>query len=301
MPEKTVRPRKPNRTNVRLYFRLGMRALALVAPAKAEKVALDLFGTPRRPRRPSDPAAGLPGERFTVQVGPDTVAAWSWGQGPTVVLTHGWSGHAGQMASFVAPLVKAGYRAVAFDHPAHGQSGGRRATYDLLARSLATVVEQVGPVAAVVAHSLGATGTILALTRGLPVDRVVLVAPPAEPPTYARAFGRAIGLPPARIEGMIERIRILNGGSLDSLDSRRLVPQLRARALVIHDPDDPEVPFAHGAAIAEAWPGSRLERAPGLGHHRVLRDPGVIDAAVAFVRGYTEPPCEVRTPSASSA
>lgn len=279
--------KKPqNRTTVRLFFRLGMRALALVAPQKAEKVALDLFARPRRPRQPSDPMTGLPSHRFTVDVGGDALAAWEWGQGPTVILTHGWSGHSGQMAAFVAPLVRAGYHVVAFDHPAHGQSAGKRATYHSLALALEVVGRRVGPVEAIIAHSLGATGAILALTRGLAAERVVLVAPPAESPSFARAFGHAIGLPRARIEGMIERIRVLNGGSFDSLDSPRLATGLRARALVIHDAEDPDVPFAHGAAIASAWPGGRIERVEGLGHHKVLRDPAVIETAVAFVRAH---------------
>jgi pimeloyl-ACP methyl ester carboxylesterase len=62
------------------------------------------------------------------------------------------------------------------------------------------------------------------------------------------------------------------------------VAPLRARALVIHDRGDRDVPFAQGAAIAAAWPGARLHAVEGLGHYRVLRDPAVIEAAVAFLR-----------------
>jgi pimeloyl-ACP methyl ester carboxylesterase len=185
----------------------------------------------------------------------------------------------------VAPLVEAGYHVVAFDHPAHGQSGGTRATYPKFTEALMTVARRVAPVHAVVAHSMGSTATILALARGLAVQRVVLVAPPAESMMYAWAFGRAIGLPERRTAGMIERIRILLGGSLDVLDAPRVAAGFQTPALVFHDREDPDVPYSHGQAIAAAWPGARLETVTGLGHNRVLRDPAVIQRTVDFVSG----------------
>jgi pimeloyl-ACP methyl ester carboxylesterase len=276
-----------------------MRVLSWIAPRRAEELALDLFSTPRRPGVLAEPDAGLPAHRFTLPVGGHQVVAWDWGRGPTVILTHGWSGHAGQMAAFVQPLVRAGYHVVAFDHPAHGQSGGKRATYLSLTEALTAIAKRVEPVHAIIAHSLGSTATILAVSRGLSVERVVLVAPPAESPMYARAFGRAIGLPPERIEGMIDRIRVMVGGNLDDLDARRLAARLRAPALIIHDPEDREVPIAHGEAIAAAWPGARLARVSGLGHHRLLRDPAVIETAVAFVRGASAEPVAAPVPARS--
>ncbi|MGZ5446135.1 MAG: alpha/beta hydrolase [Thermoanaerobaculia bacterium] len=60
--------------------------------------------------------------------------AWSWGEGPAVLLVHGWGGHAAQFQSFVEPLVRAGFRAIAFDAPSHGSSGAppRHAPVDVL-------------------------------------------------------------------------------------------------------------------------------------------------------------------------
>jgi pimeloyl-ACP methyl ester carboxylesterase len=53
--------------------------------------------------------------------------------------------------------------------------------------------------------------------------------------------------------------------------------------LLLHDPEDREVPFADGLALAEAWPGARLEPLVGAGHTRALRHPDVISRAVGFV------------------
>ncbi|MGZ8398366.1 MAG: alpha/beta fold hydrolase, partial [Gemmatimonadales bacterium] len=63
-----------------------------------------------------------------------------------------------------------------------------------------------------------------------------------------------------------------------------LARRMTAAALVIHDRDDPDVPYAHGEEIAAAWPGAELLTTSGLGHRAVMRDPKVIQRTVAFLR-----------------
>jgi pimeloyl-ACP methyl ester carboxylesterase len=68
-----------------------------------------------------------------------------------------------------------------------------------------------------------------------------------------------------------------------TLDARRAAASLRVPALIVHDPEDREVPWAHGAEIANAWMGSRLLQADGLGHNRLLRDPRILAATTDFI------------------
>ena len=42
-----------------------------------------------------------------------------------------------------------------------------------------------------------------------------------------------------------------------------------------------------GAAITRAWPGAELVTTTGLGHHRIVSDPGVIRQVVAFLGSST--------------
>ena len=53
--------------------------------------------------------------------------------------------------------------------------------------------------------------------------------------------------------------------------------------LIIHDSSDREVPSDHAKRLHRAWPASRLLLVDGLGHQRLLRDPEVVAAAVAFL------------------
>ena len=52
---------------------------------------------------------------------------------------------------------------------------------------------------------------------------------------------------------------------------------------IFHDREDREVPWAQAQALAERWPGSRLNTTVGLGHKRIIKDPDVIAYAVRFI------------------
>jgi pimeloyl-ACP methyl ester carboxylesterase len=305
MPAPTVVPFLKKSTNGRLLRRLlqaNFRALGRLAPAASDKWAATLFSTPRRRRRPPEPGTpGLSAERFRVTSGDVELAAWSWGQGPAVVLSHGWNGNAAQLSSFIRPLLDAGFRVVAFDQPAHGHSTGRRTNLPQMAQALQSMVRAVGPLHAVVAHSLGATAASLALFDHLPAQRAVLVAPPAAPPYFAQRLAQYLGLSPERTEGMLAQLQRNVGIHLDSLDIRSIAGWMRQPVLILHDVQDREVPFAHGRAIAEAWPNARFVPLERLGHTRPLSDAGVVRQAVDFVREGTAVPGALASGTGASA
>jgi pimeloyl-ACP methyl ester carboxylesterase len=223
------------------------------------------------------------GKRFEVETSTGAVAAWHYGEGPTVVVAHGWNGAATQLFRLIARLVRGGFEVVAFDQPAHGLSGGTHTDVAEMADALRSVAFRVRPVHAVVAHSLGGTAAALAIARGAAIPRAVLIAPPVELPFFARAFAGSVGLSSARADGILSKLQAVMGPP-DALDLLRLAPSQRAPLLVLHDRADREVPFAHSEALVSKWPGARLEPLSNLGHRRMLREPRVLDAIVDFLR-----------------
>jgi pimeloyl-ACP methyl ester carboxylesterase len=258
-----------------------------LAPEVVEEDAVRRFTTPTRARAGQEArepeVASLHAQRATVQTPSGGLAVWEWGEGPTVLLVHGWNGGAAQLSGFVGPLVRAGFRVVAFDQPAHGKSTGETATLSEMVDATLAVAWRFGPVHGIVAHSLGATAASLALRRGLAVNGAVLLAPPVEVPRFARAFAKALGLPEARVRGVLDRLSRRLGADLASFDLRRSAPEMRTPVLVVHDSEDREVPFEQALLLVAAWPGARLLRVHGLGHRRTLADAAVIEEAVRFV------------------
>lgn len=281
------------------YIRTGFGIGARVAPRFTERQAARLFLTPRlrKGRTPTHLHAELLPERAMERRAGESEAAypllatgriplWSWGRGPTVLLIHGWSGNAGDMAPIGAELVRAGYRVVMFDMPGHGEAPQAPTNLFVYLRTLEAVGAIVGPLEGIIGHSLGGTASALALGQGLlRAKRAALVAPALSPWTFAWHFARLIGLPAARVPGMVTRTEELVGAMAESLDAGAAVASLDIPAYLVHDPDDLDVPFEHSTGLAMAWPGATLVARPGLGHRRILRDPETVAGIVGFMGG----------------
>lgn len=262
--------------------------LGSVAPGVASWAAERMWFTPPRPLVSKDARVALAkGTPLPIAVDGRHVAAWKFGEGKVVVLMHGWGGHSGQLVPFIEPVVGAGFCVVVFDALAHGASapsraGVRLSTFYDFAAGLAAIREQVGPLHGLVAHSGGAIATGIALRRNLEVERLVLLAPMTRPRKYAALFSAALALDPKVDEAWQARALKRIGTSWEELDLT-LQASARRPALIIHDREDREVPFADGEALAQAWPGVTLHPVSGLGHRRLLRDPEVIGRSVRFL------------------
>ncbi|MEN3608723.1 alpha/beta fold hydrolase [Plantactinospora sp. ZYX-F-223] len=282
-------------------LRVVFRTLEHLAPAAGGRLALRLWCTPPRrrtaaPTVPAGPSGATTftgpydGAPFTVEVNGGTVTGRAWGSGPFVYLAHGWGGSASQLHGFVPTLVAAGYRVVAWDALSHGRSGPgvlgpHRATLSEFADALTAVVRAHGPAHAVIAHSLGASATGLAVLDGLPVRRLVMIAPMADPLPYIQAFRRTLGIGPVVGDRLIAAMESLVGRPITDYDLGTRADRAGELPplLVVQDRSDREVYPADGATMATAWPG-RLHRTHGLGHGRILADPEVVRRAVDFVR-----------------
>jgi pimeloyl-ACP methyl ester carboxylesterase len=275
---------KQKSTNVRFQAtRLGMAVLGEIAPSLAARAAARLFLTPPRSRtRNRDGRALSQAEPFAVRVGSSTLRCWRFGEGPAVLLVHGWGGRAGQLAALAAALEERGCAAVTFDGPAHGASSGRVASVPEFAEAASAVARHAGARGAI-GHSMGAAALALAMLRGASFDAAVFVGPPKNPAGFYEPFCRALGLG-ARVRDMARRrLERRVGMSFEELDLTRMGRRVATPLLVIHDRADEEVAWADGAAVAQAWPGGRLATTDGLGHRRILRDARAVADAAGFV------------------
>ena len=280
------------RTNVRTLekpapavLKATVSALSAVSPRLAGAVAARLFfkAPVRRPRSPVERAVLAGGMRFMVGGGGEQLAAWRWGEGPVVLLAHGWGGCAGQMTPLVEPLVGAGFSVVAHDAPGHGESPGRRASIPSFAGAIERVATSMGHLHGVVAHSMGGAAFSLAAARGLGARRAVYVGPPSDAAVWLNGFSRWLGLGAEATAALAVGAEALAGERIDRLNSSWLGPRLGASLLVIHDREDREVPLADGERVAREAASGRLVVTEGLGHRRILRDPGVAKEAVRFL------------------
>ena len=270
-------------------LRAGGRFLSRVAPATAARIAARWFLTPTRHRRPAAEVALLERARARpLFVGGRRLEMWKWGRGAVVLLVHGWGGRGAQLGAFVDPLVARGFSVVTFDGPGHGAADGGMVTIPELTAALRAVAATQRPLAGVVAHSGGGIVAARALYEGLDAASVALVAPAAELVGPATSFARALGLSPRVAERMRDQVEQRVGKPWSAFDVTTLAPALTMPLLVVHDRADGEVPWQHGRLVARSWAGpAEVLETDGLGHRRVLRDPGVVGAIVQFIAART--------------
>jgi pimeloyl-ACP methyl ester carboxylesterase len=267
------------------WYRRSFQLAAKAVPSLASTWAMNLFFTPWRPWIPPEERAALNrGQRFSFESSQGQVVGWSWGAGAPVLLVHGWSGHAGQLARIAENLALAGYRAIALDLPAHGQSSGKRTSFVHFADAIAVASRLFDPLQAIIAHSLGAAAVTLALKRqSLRVDRAVFIAPTAELEGIWARFRRGVGLTPIAWQGMREKSEHWLRVSFEDLIPVRVAPSLSTPLLIVHDQQDREIPIDEARSLRAAWPGAELHETSHLGHVRILRDPGVSQRIVQFL------------------
>lgn len=269
---------------------LALRLSQSVAPAAATRLALRLFFTPL----PLKLAA-----RRRLLPAPWRVERWPFEHGamavyrrdeesaverPTVLLVHGWAGDAQQMRTLADALDAAGLNPVLLDFPAHGRSEGWRASLPQFVRALWAASARLGPLHAVVAHSLGALAAAHAVANGLPVQRLALLAPSPPPALFLQWFARSLRLPDGISQRMGTAIERVEGVPLARFDPAWLGPRLTLPTLVVHDEGDRVSPLAVGQRLSQAIAGAQLLTTQQLGHRRVLADAAVASAVVSHLR-----------------
>lgn len=256
-------------------------------PRLARRALLRLWLTPWVHRSTRRPITDLPVDLrpWSLRHDGTTLHGFTGGEGPTVVLVHGWAGRAADWRHLAADLVDAGFRVVAPDLPAHGATAGRTTDAFALGRAAATVLHYERPVA-VVAHSMGFPIALGALEEGAPApETLVTLAPGRRMLRALERFAAQARLAPALVDELHRANQARFGDDVWAvLDVDRVVGDLAPAGLVIHDADDEDVPVSDGEAIAGQWHDATFVRTDGLGHRRILRDARVRGLVVDALR-----------------
>ncbi|WP_035052163.1 alpha/beta fold hydrolase [Andreprevotia chitinilytica] len=270
-----------------LWLKTGLRTLNALAPHTAAGVLQRLFTTPPKLAPRADEAATLSqAKRWRTRVRGMQMAGYEWGDsGPAVLLIHGWGGHAGHMTGMVAPLLKAGLRAIAVDVPGHGNSTYGRSSILHFHEAIEDMAAHAGQgqIKGIISHSFGAVATTYALSRGLDIPRAVYVGPLAQFEQLWRSVQLSTGVSRPQVERMISRLEAHYCVDFAELEPVTLARDLTTPLLVLHDEGDDKVAVSQGELLVASWPGATLRTTTRLGHLKILKDEATVTAAVEFL------------------
>jgi len=277
-----------------------------IAPKMAGKAAFKLFCTTLKPANKSakhKAALQDARQRFsnatqhTITYSGGTVAAFEFipedtlseNKVHTVWLVHGWQSHSLYMSHFVEPFLQSGFRVISVDLPGHGQSSGRTFHLPLAVDALNAVINTLGEFNLVVSHSLGGAVVATTLAGTLPeypshaADKLVLISSPNSMTKIFNDFASMIGLTPSACKALHANVPRLSGKVTEDFSTGIQLQAGAAELLILHAPDDKEVPFSEAEAILELNKEARLEPVPGLGHRRIIASNDVVLSSVEFI------------------
>jgi len=215
------------------------------------------------------------------------LTTWGSDSAQAVLLMHGWGGSRAQMTGFVEPLLDAGFRVLAYDQPAHGDSDGKTTNILEIAASMDLLSQKFGRFDAVIAHSFGTLVTTYSIVLGnfTPPSKLVYFGAFNHLMDTLPRFQAATQLPETLIHPLRRMIdKKLGSDVLQTINHDELAKHLHIPALMFHDRSDAFTPVEDSRAIARVWRTARYIETDGLGHHGALRSRKIHEQVVYFLK-----------------
>lgn len=233
----------------------------------------------------------------------------SYGNGPVVILLHGW-GCTHQVYETLAQQLSAGYNVYSLDLPGFGQSDEPDSVWGIedyvafLEDFVEKIVGDVTPPISLLGHSFGGRMAILYASRH-PVTRLVLVDAAGIKPkrplsyyikVYSYKVARFFLLNVLRRPDLFEKYRAGKGSAdynaasakmkavlskVVNEDLRHCLPRIQAPTLLFWGENDTATPLADALLMEKKIPDAGLVRVPGVGHFSFLEAPVLFAKVIA--------------------
>lgn len=263
-----------------LLFRTLMSALQLCPPV-ASRIAYRRFFRPRRSRPRNVNAL----RAYDLAVQDDRIRAYEGGEGPAVLVTHGWESSVARLEVLLNTLIANDFRVVAFDMPAHGHSLGEDTDILQITKVIVTLAASAGPFGAAIGHSFGGVCLANAIRAELKVNRLVLFSTPSSLNGMIDKYCRTLAIwrpTKLRLVRAIEK-RLASSELEREFDVRLMLQSSGVPTLVIHDRKDQVVPLAESEELSRARADIELFVTDNLGHSSVIRDARTIEKCISFI------------------
>ena len=287
---KTAVPKKPQHPPIPLrMMQLVFGTLGRIFPKLFAKMAYQVFRTPQRraKHKVSSPLLEQ-AEISDMLVGGDMLKVYKWGNSnKTILLVHGWESRGTALRYFVPALLEKGYQVVAFDGPAHGDSGGKRVDVRNFAGGVKALIEKYKNVEGFIAHSFGGIASFYTLTQLLPyhpLKRLVLIAAPSKFDYPINNALRTMNAPPKVRKYFYEIFEKQIGMPLINVGITEVKDKANVEAvLVVHDRQDEVVAISQAEMTVRNWDKAILQETNGFGHFRLIKNPEVVERVVEFI------------------
>ncbi len=251
-----------------------------LAPNHAVKTARKLLLTPARLK----PKNTAPKElvKGSVQTSHGALSTFSLGEGPVWVLTHGWSGSSNQFYPLMEHIASKGYRALAYDHPAHGESDGDIGHIPAFVEGLDAVLDSADDLAGIIGHSMGTASVLESRHQKAENCPIILIAPVLNYIENLFSSIRRSGYSMKLFKEVVGEVERQYEFPLKSVDPYRRLMERKSKCIIVHDKDDKFTSYSVSEEAGKEGDNVELITTEGQGHGRVMKSSAVMGAFDKF-------------------
>jgi pimeloyl-ACP methyl ester carboxylesterase len=213
--------------------------------------------------------------------------AWVWGEGPLVVLAHGWNGRAAQMAPLAESITKLGFQCVAIEVTGHGSSPGKQTKWACFIDDITALSRSLGrEIHAYIGHSAGGLAMMAARRMtNIHAKLYVCICAPSHPFPPINIIRQKLNPSPALMDRYRQYIATQFGTDWDDLQSGYSYAGAGSDLLLFYDEGDRFVNHEEGDQIQGWCEGAQLVKSKSYGHTKVLAAPEMLHAVGTFLCG----------------
>jgi len=208
----------------------------------------------------------------------------SRGNGPYVLLLHGWEGNAGNMLPFVNPLIEEGFNVVIPNAPAHYTSSGENCTLRDYQKIVIEYIKRFD-VKVIISHSFGSAAGLLALQdiNKKQIRKIISISAPNKLIDVISDFTSLFKLSLNQKKAFNKYVENTLNLPFQEAVLSDILSKLEIETLVIHDKNDRVMSVDNAYRIANSHKGNQLFLTENLGHYRILWDTNILDKAMSFI------------------
>lgn len=240
-----------------------------IAPNHARKVARKLLLTPSRMTEKNAKPIGLVVGQIDSSEG--ALTTYKLGEGPVWIMTHGWSGSASQFFPLMEYIASQGYTALAYDHPAHGNSGGLYGHMPAFIIGLEAILDSVDEVAGLVGHSMGTAAALECHHTKLVDKPFLLIAPVLNYVENLLSSVARSGYSLKLFNSVVNEIADQYRYPVQAVDPFAKLGQRNAKTIIVHDENDKFANYSISHKASLQMERVCLVTTQGQGHGRIMK------------------------------
>ncbi len=212
---------------------------------------------------------------FKINTRNGILQGYQLGNGPAVLLVHGWSGGAHQFFPLMNGLSRCGFTAITFDHFGHGHSEGQHASLPDFISAVNAALQHINKnthdgLAAIVGHSMGCIAIANAQPALIKDIPLLLISPVFN---FKKYFTRQVNFHSLHSRLSQQYLSKFERSYLTDLDRMELTLKLgnySGDSVIVHDKEDQQSDILDSINFCSANPLTKLVTTKGYGHSRLI-------------------------------